>query len=231
MKTRMIALFQALILALFSATGIAAEGKRKIEIGKGMAGMIGYGTLMSRSSLEQTLGHRYEGQALPVHVRDYARAWALRRPLNDPQAGSAPGQRIAASFSRGDELVPFEGMVELNVYPEKNGRMNCILYVLAGEDLRRVDKREKAYRRIDVTERIEEYEFSEGRVYMYEGLPGHPDTAAADAGKYVLIREYVDQVTAACDGIGKEFRAEFDRSTRPIAHPVISFLAIKWENK
>jgi hypothetical protein len=229
MKIRMSVGSLALIVSFFSAAGIAAESKSTIEIGEGMAGMIGYGTLMSLSSLEKTLGHRYEGQAYPVHVRDYVRGWAFRRPLNDPQADPATAKRTDACFLRNDERVPFEGMVNLNVYPEKNGRMNCILYVLAEEDLRKVDEREGGYQRVDVTGRIEEHEFSGGRVYMYAGLPEHPDTAAADPGKYILIREYVDQVTAACDGIGREFRAEFESSTRPVAHPVVSFQAIIWE--
>jgi hypothetical protein len=120
-------------------------------------------------------------------------------------------------------------MVNLNIYPEKNGSMNCMLYVLSEEDLLKVDKRERGYQRIDVTDRIGEYEFSGGRVHIYEGLPEHPATAAADAEKYILIKEYVDQVTAACDGMGKEFRAEFESSTRPVAYPVVSFQAIIWE--
>jgi len=229
MKIRMIVGFVALILSFFSGAGIAAESRSTIEIREGMAGMIGYGTLMSLSSLEQTLGHKYEGQAYPVHVRDYVRGWAFRRPLNDPQANPATAQKTDACFLRNDERVPFEGMVNLNVYPEENGRMNCILYVLSEEDLLKVDKRERDYQRVDVTDRIEEYKFSGGRVYIYEGLPEHPDTAAADPGKYLLIKEYVDQVTEACDGIGKEFRAEFERSTRPVAFPIVSFQAIIWE--
>ena len=229
MKIRMIVGFVALILSFFSVAGIAAESRSTIEISEGMAGMIGYGTLMSLSSLEQTLGHRYEGQAYPVHMRDYVRGWAFRLPLNDPQANPATAKKTDACFLRNDERVPFEGMVNLNVYPEENGRMNCILYVLSEEDLLKVDKRERDYQRVDVTDRIEEYKFSGGRVYIYEGLAEHPDTAAADPGKYLLIKEYVDQVTAACDGIGKEFRAEFERSTRPVAFPIVSFQAIIWE--
>ena len=229
MKIRIIVGILVLIPSFFPAAGIAAESKKTIEIREGLAGMIGYGTLMSLSSLEQTLGHKYEGQAYPVHVRDYVRGWAFRRPLNDPQANPATAKKIDACFLRNDERVPFEGMVNLNVYPEKSGRMNCILYVLSEADLLKVDKREWDYQRVDVTDRIEEHEFSGGRVYLYEGLPEHADTAAADPGKYILIKEYVDQVTAACDGMGKEFRAEFESSTRPVAYPVVSFQAIIWD--
>jgi len=221
--------FTVLIMLLFSTPGGTAEKKSAIEIRKGLLGMIGYGTLMSLPSLEKTLGHPYEGQVYQVHVRDYVRSWAFRRPNNDPHANAAAAEKIDACFLRNDERIPFAGTVNLNVYPEKNSRMNCILYLLTDEDLLKVDKRERDYKRVDVTDQIEEYDFSGGRVYIYEGLPQHPETAAADPRKYLVVKEYIDQVTAACDLIGKDFRAEFDRSTRPIAYQVVSYQMIIWK--
>ena len=218
-----------LVLFSFSAAGIAAESKSTIEIREGMVGLIGYGTLMSLPTLEQALGHAYAGQACQVHVRDYTRGWAYRRPMNDPEAKPAAAGRINTWFLLNNERIPFDGMVSLNIYPEKNSRMNCILYLLSQEDLLKVDQWEKGYRRVDVTDKIEEYDFSGGRVYIYEGLPEHADTVAADPKKYILIKEYVDQVTMACDGIGKDFRAEFDRSTRASAYPIVSFTTVIWE--
>ena len=36
-------------------------------------------------------------------------------------------------------------------------------------------------------------------------------------------------VTGACDAIGKEFREEFDSSTRPCAYPVVPYKNVIWE--
>jgi hypothetical protein len=221
--------FTVLITLLFSTPVSAEEIKNAIEIREGLLGMIGYGTLMSVQSLEQTLGHPYAGPAYQVHVRDYVRGWAYRLPINDPQAKAEAAGKINACFLLNHERIPFDGMVNLNIYPEKNGRINCMLYLLSEEDLLKIDKRERDYKRVDVTDRIEEYDISGGRVYIYEGLPEHPDTAAADPKKYILIKEYVDQVTMACDGIGKGFRDEFDKSTRAIEYPIVSFATIVWE--
>lgn len=220
--------FTVLLLLMFSTRGIAEKKKNTIEIREGLAGMIGYGTLMSLRSLEQTLGHPYGGPAYQVHVRGYIRGWALRRPNNDPQANVAEAGKIDACFLRNDKRIPFAGTVNLNIYPEKNGRINCILYLLSREDLLKIDKREGGYQKVDVTDKIEEYDFSGGRVYIYEGLPEHPDTSSADPGKYIIVKEYVDQVTMACDSIGKNFRAEFDGSTRPIAYQSVSYKMIVW---
>jgi len=36
-------------------------------------------------------------------------------------------------------------------------------------------------------------------------------------------------VTGACDAKGKDFRADFDGTTRPCAYPVVSYKDIVWE--
>jgi hypothetical protein len=82
---------------------------------------------------------------------------------------------------------------------------------------------------VDVTDQIEEFRFRGGRVYAYEGLPGRADESPATQGTYILIREFADMVTRACDAIGKNFRDEFDRSTTPWAYPIVSSKEIVWE--
>lgn len=216
------------VLMLFFATALAAKTKSTVTIKEGSVGLVGYGTLMSLASLEQTLGHSYKGPAYQVHVRDYFRAWAYRRPNNDPQTSSAAAGKINACFLRDGERIPFEGMVNLNVYPERDARINCILYLVNEEDLAKIDKRERGYKRVDITDKVEEHDFSGGRVYIYEGLPEYADVSAADPQKYIIVKEYVNQVRQACDGIGEPFRVEFEQSTRPFAHPVVSFQMIVW---
>lgn len=221
--------FTALILLLFSAPSIAGMKKSTIEIKEDLVGVIGYGTLMSKPSMEQSLGHKYEGPTYLVHLKGYVRGWAYRRPNNDPQANGAEVEKIDASYWLDNERIPFDGTVNLNIYPEKNSKINGILYLIAKGDLLKIDKRERGYKRVDVTHSIEEYDFSGGKVYVYEGLPEHPDTSSSDPGKYIIVKEYVDQVTKACDSIGKKFRPEFDKSTRPIAYQVVSFEKIVWK--
>jgi hypothetical protein len=44
-----------------------------------------------------------------------------------------------------------------------------------------------------------------------------------------LIKEFIDLVIGACDLRGKDFREEFDKSTKPCAFPVLSYKSIVWE--
>ncbi|MFA5818270.1 MAG: hypothetical protein WC854_03220, partial [Bacteroidales bacterium] len=50
----------ALILFLFAISCLNEKKKDTIEIKEGFVGMIGYGSLMSLKSMEQTLGHKYK---------------------------------------------------------------------------------------------------------------------------------------------------------------------------
>ena len=219
------------ILFLFwlSVFGLAAKGKSILEIPEGSVGIVTYGSLISLPSMEESLKHTYNGQSYEDHLRGYERLWACIRPFNNPQAIAAGAKKIEAYFLRNTERVPISGAAELNVYPKKKGRINGILYLLTSEELRSLDKREHGYRRADVTDKIEEFRFRGGRVYIYEGLPGSPAASSADKGTYILIKEFLDLVTGACDVRGKAFRNEFDKSTKPHAFPVLSYKNIVWE--
>jgi hypothetical protein len=209
----------ASVAAAVLATGLS---KRTLEIKPGLSGVIGYGTLISRQSLEQTLRHKYAGQAYPVHITGFVRSWSLRRPFNVPGKGAATKAQTGVAYRSGGQEIPFSGALELNIHPQKNGRLNAILYLLTAEDLRKVDARERAYKRRDVTAQVEEFAFTGGRVYIYEGLPVDPATAAADPNEFVLFQETLDSVLKACDSLGHAFRAEFEKSTSPVAYRIIS---------
>jgi hypothetical protein len=218
-----------MILFLSCTSGFAAKRKKTIEIPEGSAGMVGYGSLISLQSMEQTLGQKYEGPIHQIHLMGYEREWTCLIPNNDPQANSAGIEKIDASFLRADERVPFMGTVSLNIHPKKKARINCILYLITTEEMLRFDKRERGYRRVDVTDKIEEFRFLGGKVYVYEGLPGHPDRSSPDKGTYIVIKEFVDLVASACDGIGKDFHSEFDKTTRPCVYQVVPLEKIIWE--
>ncbi len=219
------------LLALFlsSISACAAKRKSAIEIPEGSAGIIAYGSLISLPSMEQTLGHKYDGPIYEVHLRGYERVWTCVRPFNDPQAIAAGAKRVDAYFLHETEHVPITGTAELNIYPKGKGWINGILYLITSEELLSLDKRERGYRRVDVTDRIEEFRFRGGKVYVYEGLPRFPAASSADKGTTILIKEFLDLVTGACDLRGRGFRDEFDKSTKPYAFPVLSYKNIVWE--
>jgi hypothetical protein len=217
------------VLFLSCISACAAKRKSAVEIPEGSVGIIAYGSLISLTSMEQTIGHQYQGPIHQIHLTGYERAWTCVRPFNDPQANSADTKRVDVFLLRGNEHVPITGAAELNIYPKKKGRTNAILYLISNADVINLDKREWGYRRVDVTDKIEEFQFRGGKVYVYEALPGRTDGSSAQKGTYILIKEFVDTVTGACDAIGKDFRDEFDKSTRPCDYQLVSYKEIVWE--
>jgi hypothetical protein len=54
----------------------------------------------------------------------------------------------------------------------------------------------------------QEIRFRGGKVYAYEGLSEAPQRPSEDKGTYILITEFLDSVTGACNARGKDFRNE-----------------------
>jgi hypothetical protein len=217
-----------LILSLSSLSGCAENAKRTLEIPQGSAGIVAYGSLISVPSLEQTLGHPYNGPIHEVHLGGYERMWTCVRPFDSPQAAADGAKKIEAYLVRDTKRVPVLGTAELNLYPKKRGRINGVLYLVTDEELRKSDQRERGYRRVDVTDKIEEFGFRGGRVYVYESPIAPRPVPTAEKGTYVLIKEFLDLVTSACDARGKDFRNEFDKSTKPCTYLIVSYKDIIW---
>ena len=214
----------SIMALLFSVrAGETPRGKDAMDIPEGSAGLVAYGSLISLHSFESTLGHKYRGPVLRVHLAGYERAWTGLQPFVDPGAAPSVAARVETYFKRGEERVPFVGTVALNIHPRKGARMNAILYLVTEAELARFDKRERGYRRADVTDKIEEYRFRGGKVYAYEGLlrPGAGGPPGQDV--YVAFREFMDTVARACDSIGKDFRTEFDATTKLCTYPIVSY--------
>ncbi len=208
--------------------GLASIRKKALDIPSGFAGIIAYGSLISLPSMEETLGHKYVGPVHEVHLKGYERAWACVRPWNVPPAGEPGAKKIDAYFLRGTERVPIGGAAELNIFAKKKGGINAILYLITDEELIRLDKREHGYRRVDVSDRVEEFRFRGGKVFVYEGPPRAVPASSSDKGTFILIKEFLDLVIGACESRGRAFHEEFDKSTRPCAFPVVSYKDIVW---
>ena len=91
--------------------------------------------------------------------------------------------------------------------------MNCVLYFITPDELAELDEREIGYERIDVTNKIEEFDFKDGKVYAYKAKPEQIYKPQLDRENSRIQQSYVDFVENACDSIGIDFRKEFEEST------------------
>lgn len=91
--------------------------------------------------------------------------------------------------------------------------MNCVLYFITPDELAGFDEREIGYERIDITNKIEEFDFKEGKVYAYKAKSEYIYGPQLDRENSLIRQSYVDLVKNACDSIGIDFRKEFEEST------------------
>lgn len=206
-----------------------AQQKDTIKIREGFAGMVGYGSLMSLKSMVSTLGHQYTDSAYIIHLNGFKRAWTSYRPLNDPLSNNPKAPQFYGFIIQNNDSIPFDGIVQLNIESQENSKINCILYLISNEDIINFDKREVGYERIDVTDRVEEYTITGGRVYVYQQAPDYYNKTTLNLAKFVLIEDYVNMITQACDGIGENFRIEFDKSTVQPSSQVVPSNKIGWK--
>jgi hypothetical protein len=220
--------FTVICLMLLSAYCIAQQ-KDTIKIQEGFAGMVGYGSLMSLKSMESTLGHQYRDSSYLIHLKGFIRAWTSYRPLNDPIANNPKAPQFYGFILQNNDSIPFDGIVQLNVESQEDSKINCILYLLSKVDLIKFDKREIGYERIDVTDKVEEYNIFGGKVYVYQQAPDYYDKTKLNLVKFILIEDYVNMITLACDEFGENFRIEFEKSTLQPSSQVVPSQKIAWK--
>jgi len=188
------------ILFLSVLSGCAK--KSTLEIPEGLTGVFAYGSLISQTSMEQSLGHEYERPSYEAHLNGYEREW---RCVRHWRSGPRP---IYAHILRGTDSVPILGAAELDLSPKEEGRINGILYLLTGEELESIDQREWGYQRVDVTDEIEEFRIRGARVYVYASPPSSTPSPAEEEGICILIKGFLDMVTNACDSRGTALRED-----------------------
>ncbi|PKA84281.1 hypothetical protein ATE92_2462 [Ulvibacter sp. MAR_2010_11] len=200
---------------LFITTGCEKSNEKPIiEVPSAKVGMIGYGSLLSREAVEETLGRTYTDSIYTVHVSGYERAWNFAGSTNDPKL---PEEllKLDSFYVQGNDTIPFDNIVFLNIEPKPESKINAVLYFLTPKELEKFDTMELGYERIDVTDSIVEYTINGGKVYAYKAMPEYTLNGIGKGKKNIIDQLYYDLVLNANKGNGAEFRKEFEASTLP----------------
>lgn len=188
--------------------------KRTIVAKPGEVGMIGYGSLISLQSMERTLGRKYSDSIYLVHLEGFQREWNYVSYNND---SLLPKEYLEYEgyYKHKTDTIPFKKTIFLNIMNEKESSINCVLYFISSQELKDFDKREIGYERIDVTNRIKEFNIQGGKVYAYKALPNYTFDENSDKQISIISKSYIDLVTEACDSIGRYYRKEYEETTIP----------------
>lgn len=220
------------LLALFSLHFVSCHQKMEtFKIPEGHVGMFGYGSLMSKSFIETGLvAKNYNGPFLPAHLRGYERSWTFAWPTE------VPLYNVDSTFSKdyilveGDTIYP-KYLHFLNIREDANTVINGVLYIVPEADLPLYDIWELGYERFEVTELIQGYRVQGGPVFAYKALPDFTLEPKDDFRQNVVERAYWKILEDAFSYWGKEFEAEYQKTTDPFDPAILHDThKVPWSN-
>lgn len=228
MKKNNCIMLSAIILLLF---GSCKNQTTPFKIPKGHVGMFGYGSLMSEEFIESgLLDKTYDGPFLSSHLEGYKRSWTFAWPSNLPTVNADGSYSKDYILVEGDTIYP-SYLHYLNIREEPNSIINGVLYVVPEADLPAYDSWEAGYERFDVTHLIKGHSIEGGTVFAYKALPDFMVEPNDDVRHNIIESSYVEILEDAFAYWGKEFEAEFRKSTEPVNKSIIrKNQKILWEN-
>lgn len=195
--------------------GSCQEKMETFSIPEGHVGMFGYGSLMSKSFIETGLVDKaYEGPFVSAQLKGYKRSWTFAWPTD------VPLYNVDSTFSKdyilvgGDTIYP-KYLHFLNIREDPNTVINGVLYIVPEADLPLYDIWELGYERFEVTELIQGYRVQGGPVFAYKALPDFTLEPNGDFRQNVIERAYWNILEDAFSYWGREFEAEFHKTTDP----------------
>jgi cation transport regulator ChaC len=165
--------------------------------------VFGYGSLLRRPS--------FAGRAVLCRLSGHRRAWDVAMD----NARTIPGYKCyldAGSRARPDIYVTF-----LSIRPDPGRFVNGVAFQVPAALLKLLDRRERNYRRVEVTGLLDEE--LPGRVFTYVGLAQARERyeRGRESGTAFVAQRYFDAVTA--DFRSLDSLDEFERTTDRLEVP------------
>ena len=188
-----------------SGPTVSLEAPSVVELGPGEHAVFGYGSLLSRASLERTLGRTYRGPLVICDLIGWARAWNV----------FMPNSTYVFQDGRGSWISP-ERLLYLNIVPAPGKRVNGVVFVATDDDLRAFDEREWIYERVVVNDLLRGVTVMRGTAWAFVGRSEFLLAPPSDPRQAAVRRTYVDIVDGAKASLGSAFAAKYESSTEPV---------------
>lgn len=159
-----------------------------------MVTLFGYGSLLSRRSLERTLGRPYNGPLVTHTIPGWRRTWDA----------AMDNENFFFAEQDGEKFYP-DRILYLNVTPDPHVLLNGVLISIEESDLARFDKREWIYDRIEATP----------GVHLYVCKPEHCARNISNPRDAAIRRTYIRTVEDGISERDPSFRPVYERSTDP----------------
>jgi len=171
-----------------------------LKLPSGMVGLVGYGSLILKSSMERTLGQPYSGKRYECHLRGWKRCWDALYPNRNFYFVKEDGKRCFP-----------ENILYLNIR-RSHELLNGVLYVIPEAELPGFDKREWVYDRVNVAADLSDLTV-EGDVWAYVGKPSCVMTEPLALEQAAIRSSYLKIVSAGLDEFDASFRHQYEQSS------------------
>jgi hypothetical protein len=181
---------------------------------------FGYGSLVSRASIAETLGHD-AAAPVPARLAGWRRRWSLVRDNARAEKGFEPIDDDPFDYCLGLNLERGPGAPE-DAWP------NGGLIEMTAAELDRLDVRELRYDRIEVTGDVRAAGADVfDAVFTYTAKP--ENFAPHPPPRSVVLASYVRACEAAFEELGPDELVAFGRTTDPAPVPVVEARLVRDE--
>jgi cation transport regulator ChaC len=179
-----------------------------------VAWVFGYGSLLPAGVAALPDG------AVPCGLSGWSRGWDVAMD----NGRDLPGYKhyLTPDGERPDVMVAF-----LDIAPDANGLVNGAAIPVEPGELPGLDRRERNYRRVEVTDQLDTRLPGGGPVWAYVGLRASRERAARGRRerRIVVSRGYYERVREGFAAIGE--RGLFSRLTGPLLAPVADLVLVR----
>ena len=175
-----------------------------ISLNTGEVAVVGYGSLLSRQIIGQTLGQDYDGPFVMCHISGWRRSWSVTMP------------NAAFYYVEDDRRVYPARILYLNVCRDSDTLMNCSVFVVGPEQRDAMDGREWIFDPTIVTSDLRGVRVEGGDAVMYVGKSDHTLQTFENRQDVALRRSFLRTLFGVLDGEDQSVRDEWHRTTDPI---------------
>ena len=175
-----------------------------ISLNTGEVAVVGYGSLLSREIIGQTLGHDYDGPFVLCHISGWRRSWDVTMP------------NAAFYYIEDERRIYPPRILYLNVRRDSNTLMNCSVFVVGPGERDAMDGREWIFDPTIITSDLRGVSIKGGDAVMYVGKSGHILQSSENSHDVVLRRSFLRSLFGVLDAEGPPVRDEWQRTTDPI---------------
>lgn len=180
-----------------------------VQLNNDETAIIGYGSLLSIPSITKTLGREYERPFIHCQLKCWRRTWNITMPNK------------AFYYMESNTRIYPDHILYLNVYPDPDSQINCVLFVVKRDELEVMHDREWIYEPMDVTSNLIGTTVEGGQALIYSGREEYLKTFTKSTHDVALRASYLRILNDALHKVDFGFRKEFEASTEKVPKHLI----------